>query len=79
MTMRTSTASYNIDNNIFTFLHISDTHLSQHKTVSRNDQFNVFTTTILPFISPELVVHSGDITDGWMSAKRGFAYSLFFI
>lgn len=54
------------DNNVFTFIHVSDTHLSMDSTAVRNERFDVFTKTIVPMLSPELVVHSGDITDGWI-------------
>lgn len=54
------------DSNIFSFIHVSDTHLSKHRNAVRNHLFDVFTKTIVPMHSPELVVHSGDITDGWI-------------
>lgn len=54
------------DSNIFSFIHVSDTHLSKHRNAVRNHLFDVFTKTIIPMHSPEVVVHSGDITDGWI-------------
>ena len=28
--------------------------------------FRLFTSTILPGFKPELVIHTGDMTDGWL-------------
>ena len=54
------------DHNIFTYIHLSDTHLSIQPDAARNGRFREFVERIIPSIHPELVIHSGDITDGWL-------------
>ena len=54
------------DHNVFTYIHLSDTHLSIQPDVARNGRFREFVERIVPAIHPELVIHSGDITDGWL-------------
>ncbi len=54
------------DNNVFSYIHITDTHISKNPTLMTASNFRLFTKTILPSFKPELVVHTGDMTDGWL-------------
>lgn len=65
------------DNNVFSYLHITDTHISKNPTLMTAHNFRLFTNTILPGFKPELVVHTGDMTDGWLGdfASMGQASS----
>lgn len=60
------TFSYIDESNIFSFIQISDTHLSHNPTSMSLINFRIFTSTIVPAFNPDVVVHTGDITDGWI-------------
>lgn len=49
--------------NLFWFIHISDTHLSYYRDQSRKTDLVDFCRSVIPIIKPSVLVLSGDITD----------------
>ncbi|XP_018647384.1 helicase, putative [Schistosoma mansoni] len=50
--------------NVFWFVHITDLHFSEFGSKDRQMNFFEFCSTYIPVIRPEIVIASGDITDG---------------
>ncbi|CAH8525885.1 unnamed protein product [Schistosoma rodhaini] len=50
--------------NVFWFVHITDLHFSEFGSKDRQMDFLEFCSTYIPVIRPEIVIASGDITDG---------------
>ncbi|CAH8515601.1 unnamed protein product [Schistosoma bovis] len=57
--------------NVFWFVHITDLHFSEFGSKDRQMDFLEFCSTHIPVIRPEVVIASGDITDG-----KGKTFSL---
>lgn len=51
------------EENLFYFVQISDTHLSALNDHNRSDDLITFCSTVLPVISPDILILTGDITD----------------
>ena len=51
------------EKDIFTFLHITDLHISKHKYLDIKDDLQEFFTTTIDTIKPKVVIASGDLTD----------------
>ncbi|CAH8501553.1 unnamed protein product [Heterobilharzia americana] len=59
------------NHNIFWFMQITDLHLSKFGHKDRGEDLREFCSTHIPVIQPELVIASGDITDGKSSIIPG--------
>ena len=68
------------EDDVFSFIQISDTHLSHLPTSMTHINFRIFASTVVPAINPDIVIHTGDITDGWIEGlKSTFSVSLILI
>lgn len=53
-----------LDNNLVWFLQVTDLHLSNRGNFERQTDFNEFAKTYVDIIQPDVVLVTGDITDG---------------
>ena len=51
------------EEDLFTFIHITDLHISKYKYLDIKDDLQEFFTTTLDTIKPKVVIASGDLTD----------------
>ena len=64
------------EDDVFSFIQISDTHLSHLPTSMTHINFRIFASTVVPAINPDIVVHTGDITDGWIEGLKSRTFDL---
>ena len=58
------------EDDVFSFIQISDTHLSHLPTSMTHINFRIFTSTVVPAFNPDIVILTGDITDGWIEGLK---------
>lgn len=63
----------------FVFVHISDIHVSRSNYEGSYNDFRHFVHDILPVLSPEMAVNTGDITCSTNTDKQSRVLSIVFI
>ena len=59
------------DCSVFTFVHITDIHLREKKYTFDYSRFEYFLHDLLPIIDPQIVIATGDLTNGVTESNKG--------